>query len=303
MDITALGEIGLPLFLLRYNIFMPLLVPLEPVDYLVIGHLSCDITPDGPRLGGTAAYAALTGRALGLRVGVVTAWGGEVSLDVLDGIKVQTVPAKRSTTFENKYTSAGRIQHIHHVAPDLSFGNVPETWRRTPIVHIGPIAGEAKSLVDGNFQSSLLGLTPQGWLRKWDGAGRVGPGDWPEAQKMLSKAGAAVLSIEDVGGNEDCMEAMATACRVLAVTEGPAGARLYWNGDLRRFRAPSLEEIDATGAGDIFAAAFFWRLYVTRDPWAAARFATHIASFSVKRSGLDGIPTQEEIQTCLVEVM
>jgi len=282
---------------------MPSLVPLEPVDYLVIGHLSCDITPDGPRLGGTAAYAALTGRALGLRVGVVTAWGGEVPLDVLDGIKVQSVPAQRSTTFENKYTPAGRIQHIHHIAPDLSFDNVPEAWRRAPIIHVGPIAGEAKSLVDGKFSSSLVGLTPQGWLRKWDSAGRVEPGDWPEAHEMLARAGAAVLSIEDVGGDEDCIEAMATACKVLAVTEGPAGARLYWNGDLRRFRATSLEEVDATGAGDIFAAAFFWRLYVTRDPWAAARFATHLASFSVRRFGLDGIPTQEEIQTCLVEVL
>ena len=282
---------------------MSSLVTLEPVDYLVIGHLSCDITPNGPRLGGTAAYAALTGRALGLRVGVVTAWGGEVPLDVLDGIKVQSVPVQRSTTFENKYTPAGRIQHIHHAAPDLSFDNVPEAWRRAPIVHIGPIAGEAKSLVDGKFSSSLMGLTPQGWLRRWDSAGRVGPGDWPEAHVMLARAGAAVLSIEDVGGDEDCIEAMATACKVLAVTEGPAGARLYWNGDLRRFRAPSLEEVDATGAGDIFAAAFFWRLYVTRDPWAAARFATHLASFSVRRFGLDGIPTQEEIQTCLVEVL
>jgi sugar/nucleoside kinase (ribokinase family) len=146
-------------------------------------------------------------------------------------------------------------------------------------------------------------LTPQGWLRKWDDAGRVGNGEWPEAREMLAKAGAAVLSIEDVGGDEDQIEAMAIECRVLAVTEGPAGARLYWNGDLRRFRAPLLEEVDATGAGDIFAAAFFWRLYVTRDPWEAARFATHLASFSVKRKGLDGIPTQEEIRTCLMEVL
>ncbi len=49
------------------------LVPLEPVDYLVIGHLTEDLTPAGPRLGGTAAFSALTARALGLRVGVVSA--------------------------------------------------------------------------------------------------------------------------------------------------------------------------------------------------------------------------------------
>jgi sugar/nucleoside kinase (ribokinase family) len=282
---------------------MSSLVPIEPVDYLVIGHLSCDITSGGLRLGGTAAYSALMARSLGLRVGVVTAWGGEVSLEILHGITVQIIPTEHSTTFENKYTPVGRIQHIHHIAPDLSVDNIPEAWKHAPIVHIGPIAGEAKTLVDGVFSSSLLGLTPQGWLRKWDSTGQVGPGEWPEANEMLTRSGAAVISLEDIGGDEECIEEMAMACRVLAVTEGPAGARLYWNGDMRRFRAPSLEEIDATGAGDIFATAFFWRLYMTRDPWAAARFATHLASFSVKRFGLDGIPTKEEIQTCLVEVV
>jgi sugar/nucleoside kinase (ribokinase family) len=290
-------------FPLRYNLPMPILVPLGPVDYLIIGHLACDLTPDGPRLGGTAAYAALTARALGLRVGVVTAWGGEVSLDVLDGIQVRNVAVEHSTTFENVYTPEGRHQFIHHVAPNLLFEYIPQAWREAPIVHVGPIAGEGKSLADGQFPSSMLGLTPQGWLRTWEEGGRVHPGIWPEAPAMLSKAGAAVLSIEDVGGDEEQIEGMANTCRVLAVTEGPAGARLYWNGDLRRFRAPLVNDLDATGAGDIFAAAFFWRLHVTRDPWAAAKFATHLASFSVQRRGLEGTPTQEEIQTCLVEVM
>jgi sugar/nucleoside kinase (ribokinase family) len=282
---------------------MPSHVQYEPLDYLIIGNLSCDITPDGPRLGGTAAYAALTGHALGLRVGIVTAWGGEMPLDMLDGIRVQVVPSPRSTTFENIYTPEGRIQYIHHVATDISPTDIPESWHHTPIVHIGPIAGEAKSLVNGQFRSSMIGLTPQGWFRRWDSSGRIESGEWVEAREMLNDAGAAVLSIEDVEGNEELIEGMATECRILAVTEGPAGSRLYWNGDLRRFRAPLLDEVDATGAGDIFSAAFFWRLYVTRDPWEAARFATRLASFSVMRKGLDGIPTQEEIQSCLMEVL
>ena len=53
---------------------------LEPVDYLMIGHLTLDAANGGPSLGGTAAYSALTAQALGLRVGIVTAWGGEISL-------------------------------------------------------------------------------------------------------------------------------------------------------------------------------------------------------------------------------
>ena len=62
-------------------------------------------------------------------------------------------------------------------------------------------------------------------------------------------------------------------------------------------------EVDPVGAGDIFAAAFFSRLYTTRDPWEAGRFATHLAAFSVTRRGLEGIPTPDEVQTCLTEII
>jgi sugar/nucleoside kinase (ribokinase family) len=278
-------------------------IPFETVDYLVVGHLSYDLTPHGPRLGGTAAYSALTARSLGLRVGIVSAWGGEIPLDILDGIQVHSIPTEHSTTFENKYTHAGRIQHIHHVAADLLPEHIPDLWQHTPIIHIGPIAGEAKAIALKNYPAALFVLTPQGWMRTWDKEGMISPEKWKDAGSILPRMGAAVISVEDVGGDEETIETMASACKVLAVTEGPAGSRLYWNGDLRRFRAKSLREVDATGAGDIFAAAFFWRLYVTRDPWAAARFATHLASHSVCRGGLAGIPTREEIQDCLVEII
>jgi sugar/nucleoside kinase (ribokinase family) len=278
-------------------------VPLSPVDYLVIGHISCDLTSNGPRLGGTATYAALTARALGLRVGIVTSWGWEVSSNILDGIQIASVTAEHSTTFENVYSSNNRRQILHNVAPDILIDYVPQIWRNASIVHVGPIAGEGKSVLDEGFGASILGVTPQGWMRTWDDGGNVHNCIWSEASHALSKVNAAVISIQDVNGDEQQIDLMAEKCAVLAVTEGAAGARLYWNGDLRRFRALPVEEVDPTGAGDIFAAAFFWRLLTTHDPWAAARFATHLASFSVTRRGLEGIPTREEIQTCLVEVM
>jgi len=285
---------------------MPDLIPPAPVDYLVIGHITKDLTPNGARLGGTAAYSALTARALGLRVGVVTAWGGELPLGELAGTKgitISSIPTPQTTTFENVYTPKGRIQYLHYSAPRIDTAHIPQEWRRAPIIHIGPIAQEVSPRLAAGFSPELLCLTPQGWLRIWDGDHRVVPCPWPEATDALAQAAATVLSVEDVGGDETQIEAMALACHVLAVTEGPAGARLYWNGDLRRFRAPSIPEVDATGAGDIFAAAFFYRLYITRDPWEAARFATRLASFSVARPGLEGVPTQEEIQSSLVEVL
>jgi sugar/nucleoside kinase (ribokinase family) len=140
-------------------------------------------------------------------------------------------------------------------------------------------------------------------MRQWDSEGRVSRTDWVNADSSLARAGAVVISSEDVEGNDELIEHMAHQTRVLAVTESAAGAVLYWNGDRRRFRAPEVKEIDATGAGDVFAAAFFIRLFKTHDPWEATRFATLLASCSVTRPGLEGIATPREIEECLMEVL
>jgi sugar/nucleoside kinase (ribokinase family) len=277
--------------------------PFEPIDYLVIGHITQDITPDGLILGGTASYSARTAQALGLRVGIVTACTPDLDLSGLAGIQIAAGFAEHNTTFENIMTPDGRLQYLHKRAPQLTIGHVPEAWRRTPIVHLGPVDQEVDPNLARAFTDSLVCLTPQGWLRCWNEEGRVSPCDWPESSYVLSQAAVAILSVEDVRGEESLIDDMVSAIKTLVVTEGYNGARLYWNGDLRRFTAPRVQEIDPTGAGDIFATSFFCRLASTRDPWEAARFATLIASKSVTRHGILGVPTQEEIQAAMVEVV
>jgi sugar/nucleoside kinase (ribokinase family) len=275
---------------------------LQPVDYLIIGHLTLDQTPDGPNLGGTPAYAGLVAQALGFKVGIVTAWGDELPLEALNGIPVASFPTDRSTIFENTCTPHGRVQYLRNVAPSLDYYFIPEPWRKASIVHLGPVAQEVEPGLVRNFPAAFIGATPQGWLRAWDAEGRVHSTEWPEASFVLPHLDAAVISVEDVNSDEERIDEMAASCSVLAVTEGMLGARLYWNGDVRRFRAPSVDEVDATGAGDVFAAAFFIRMFSTRDPWEAARFATQLSAVSVTRPGLAGTPTQEEIDACTVEV-
>lgn len=282
---------------------MQSLVPLEPVDYLVIGHLTEDITATGTRLGGTAAFAALTARAFGLRTGILTSVSESNSLQELQGIPVLSVPTVRSTTFENIRTPSGRRQVIRHQASKINLDSLPVAWAKPSIVHLGPVAQELDPEAAGAFPSSLLGITPQGWMRTWDQDGRVSAGGWESAAAVLPRAGAVVISREDVRGDEDAIHSMAHETRVLAVTEGADGCVLYWNGDSRRFRAPRVVEVDDVGAGDVFAAALFIRLYMTRDPWEAARFATLIAARAVTRAGFDGIPTSRDIEACSMEVM
>jgi sugar/nucleoside kinase (ribokinase family) len=275
----------------------------QPLDYLVIGHIAHDLTPSGPRLGGTVSYAALTARALGLRVGVVSAVGKETALDALNGIPIISIASPQSTTFENTYTEHGRVQYLRAQATPVDFNSVPDGWRSTPVIHLAPLANEMDSSLPEAFSPRLLGITPQGWMRQWDAEGLVSPRAWINAEAALMQADAVVISRDDVGGDDELIEKMAHQTRVLAVTEGAAGSVLYWHGDRRRFRALRVEEVDATGAGDVFAAAFFARLFTTRDPWEAARFATLLASHTVTRVGLDGIPIAAEIQESMTEIL
>ena len=274
-----------------------------PVDYLVIGHVARDLTPDGARLGGTVAYSALTARALGLRVGILTAAAPDVSLDPLSDIPIVSIDSNSSTTYENIYAEEGRVQYLRSQAKHIDLDRVPEPWRDASIIHLGPIANEMDATLPKDFSPSLFGLTPQGWMRQWDSEGLVSTCEWADAEAALSHANAIVISREDVNGDDVLIEHMAGQTKILVVTEGPAGAVLYWNGDRRRFRAPAVQEVDATGAGDIFATAFFVRLLNTRDPWEATRFATLLASHSVERKGLDGIPTTLEIEQSMMVVI
>jgi hypothetical protein len=275
---------------------------IEPVDYLLVGHLTQDITPEGLKLGGTAAYSALTARSLGYKVGVVTSARPDIDLTPLNGIPVHITPSINSTTFENIPTPAGRKQFLYHQANILTSADIPPQWLTSPIIHLGPVAQEISSEIIDSLPRNFIGLTPQGWMRQWDKDGHVSAIPWSDSDKFMKSASAVIISIEDVQGDEDVIAEMIDQVPILVVTEANLGARLYWNGDYRHFSPPDEQEIDATGAGDIFASSFFIRMHETHDPWESARFATLIAAHSISRVGLDSIPTADEVASSRITI-
>jgi len=281
---------------------MDQIAKLEPIDYLVIGHITRDLTPEGPIMGGTASFSTLTAKAVGLKVGVVTSWGCDIPLGPMGKIPIINQPTETSTTFKNISTSNGRLQIIQNIAKPLHNASIPSNWFNTPIVHLGPIAREIAPELVELFPNSMIGVTPQGWLRSWDDDGRIIMSEWQESTQVLKNCQVAIISIEDVGGNESTIESMTSKCPIFVVTEGHLGSRVYWHGDVRRFNAPKVNEIDSTGAGDIFSAAFFIQFNKTGNPWEAARFATQLASLSVTRQGVAGVPTKDEVQVAFSEV-
>jgi len=265
-------------------------------DYLLIGHVTRDLLPAGERPGGTVTYAGLTAVAWGLAVAAVTSCAADVPLRELAALRLFRLPAEHTTTFENRYHGSVREQIIRHVAMRLTSAAVPDEWRSSRIVHLAPVADEVDLALIARFPQSLVGVTPQGWLRAWNGDGRVQRRDpSPQLLAALRDAWACVFSVEDVGADEHLIAQLVEACPITAVTENARGARVYWNGHVRNMPAARAVQRDPTGAGDVFAACFFARLSETRDPFEAGRAATLLASASVEGEGLAGIPTREAI--------
>jgi sugar/nucleoside kinase (ribokinase family) len=268
-------------------------------DYLVIGHVTKDLFNGSFKIGGTATYSALTAHRLGHRVGIVTSKGSDIDLGHLPAdIRVSACPSATSTTFENLYRDGHRQQHIWSQASLLTGSHIPPEWSNSPIVHLGPVAQEVDPLLAGCFPNALLGVTPQGWMRRWDDTGRVRPEVWKPSGDLLRRADAVILSREDVGEDIDLVRDYASQARLLVLTAGWRGATIYYHDQVRSFPAPAMREQDPTGAGDIFATVFLVALHKTSDPWLSAQFANCVASHSVERSGWDSIPTAQEIESC-----
>jgi len=231
------------------------------IDYLLLGHLTADLHPDGRTLGGTVAYSAPIAHLLGRQVGILTSCArDEPLLEPLRGLaEIIVQPAAHTTTFENRYTDAGRVQTIHHLAESLHLDSLPPAWRQASAVHLAPLVAEFDPRIARAFPQALVMLTPQGLLRQWDAAGRVTPRPWYD-EDSLSLARLVVLSKQDIQGYPHLEAQYAQIVEQLIITDGAQGGLVYDRGQPRPYAAYPVEEIDATGAGDVFATALLARL-------------------------------------------
>jgi sugar/nucleoside kinase (ribokinase family) len=257
------------------------------IDYLVVGHICRDLTPSGPVIGGTAAYSAAAARVLGCRTAVVTSFAaGDSWQEMLPDIAIHRVPSANTTTFENHYTPSGREQYVHAVAGEIGESDIPKQWRRAKIAHLGPVANEVDPEIITVFSSSIVGLTPQGWMRTWDESGKVEARLLESAKQLLPLSAATFVSDEDLF-TSDVLDQFRAYSKILVMTQGAEGSTVFFGDERRSFAAPRVMAVDVTGAGDIFATAYLVRLYQTDgDPWEAARFATEFATQSVTAFGL-----------------
>jgi sugar/nucleoside kinase (ribokinase family) len=248
--------------------------------------------------GGTVSFAVRTAHSFGLRVGLLTsALEGELLLDSLAPYaEVVSIPSHdATTTYENIYTPAGRVQYVRGVALNLTPDMLPDDWKSAPLVHLAPIASEVSPEFAHLFSDAVKLATLQGWLRRWDADGRVRLNRWYDST-ALSKLDAVVLSGEDIPGAPDIEQSLVEDCAHVFMTQAELGGIHYDHGVPRRYGTPQVEVVNQTGAGDVFAAALLCAYHRLQDWDRAAVVAARLGAISVTRVGLDSAPTPEEVE-------
>ena len=261
------------------------------IDYLVIGHITRDIAPEKPsgyKVGGTVTFSGRVAQALGCRTAVLTSARPDYNMSpALDGVLTHVIPAEQDSIFDNIYQDNNRVQVLYGVAEKIKLADLPQGWEHPAIVHLGPLTNEVDPQFIHAFPNSLIGITPQGWMRRWGDDGRIYARSFPAEQMLLENAAATVISEEDLLDDE-MLDRYIAWSKILVMTQNYAGCTVFANGRTYQVPAPQIDLVEPTGAGDIFAAAFFVQLQRNgRDPIQAAEFANRVAAHSVTTPDLD----------------
>ena len=276
----------------------------------MVGSAARDVTRDDPRgwrLGGGTSYGGLTLARLGLRTSVIIG-GDALAADAEElallrdaGADVHLVRLDRSPIFENIETPLGRIQMCLEPGEPIPPHALPDRLRGAATWLLAPVADE---LPDGWAAvppaDALVGLGWQGILRVLPRGGRTGRRP-PRQSALVSRADVVGVSRHDIAPDSsiDRVSGFLHGGATLIVTEGVGGGRAFRVAEADaqrhgRYEAiPARVELDPTGAGDVFLAAY---LATFRRSWVATdaerlRLAAAAASLNVEGLGLHGVPS------------
>jgi 1D-myo-inositol 3-kinase len=270
---------------------------------LAVGHVTWDRRDGGDVLGGSVTYGALTARKLGWETAILTSAGPDfVSERDLPGVRVFCHPAAATTRFTNIYDADGtRRQVVTARADDVELLDLPEEWRRPDALLLGPVTGELSAFPVSAFEAGCVGAIAQGWLRDIDPDGHVSAREWPSPSRDLPGVHVLFLSEHDLAGGVARAPEFLSLVPIVILTRGWRGLTLHMRNGAQDVPALPRPEVDPTGAGDVFAAAFLVSYHETADPVTAAAFAACAASCAVEGVGASSLGDRNEVAKRLVQ--
>lgn len=269
-------------------------------EFVAIGHITLDRFGDTVRPGGAALFAAVTAQRLGLSAGILTSHADDFPLELIPPqIEVVSVASVETTVFAHSEHGGARVMNVTSLARPLGTHDVPDDWRAAEIVLLAPVIDEVDPLIAASFPEATVAAAAQGWLRERDPGGAVLPRVWTPPEFLIGLLQAVFLSREDVIGQEDEIIELYQRIPLGVVTADGQGALLFVSGERYEVRPRRATQVDATGAGDVFAAAFLVNFHRHGDPWEAAAAAACAGSLAVEGEGWSSLPDRRALEAAL----
>lgn len=256
---------------------------------MILGNPTVDLLDGGgDRPGGSVVYSAAVVARHERRAVVIGAADRALAdrlADELPGVQLRLREAERSTVFVNR-TGADGVRSQWLLA---DAGPAPDPCGDPAVLVVGAIYREVRpSALEA--PAGFRGLIAQGLLRQAAADGRVHPYDLePEWTAVAPGCDAVVVSVHEHAQARAFLHDVAAAGGVVVVTRGSDGCTAWADGAWWELPAVPVEEVDETGAGDVFGCTLFLALADGHGLEQALGLAAAAAAHTVAAPGARGV--------------
>jgi len=281
------------------------------LELIVIGHIMIetiylnDGSIIGPVLGSPAAYSSVAASSLGTKTGLVTAVGKDMPYYITSPIVESEVDTKgvcikgeNSRSTKLVYNKAGNKKVFYEkVAPYILFRDISRQYLNSKAFFICPMDFEVplKTISElkrlnklmmtdlGGFGGTVSTMHPSTGTRK----------DKKLVRDIVFKFNIVKASIEDcfylfkykVSPKESIEILHKWGAEIAVITLGEKGSVISNGDDLINIPVFKTKTVDATGAGDVYCAAFLSEYLRTKDLYRSGLYASAAASIITEKTG------------------
>jgi len=276
------------------------------MNVLVAGFITIDRIELAVRhitsIGGPPSYAGLLCSRFGFDVTPLTKVGHDFPDEQVvwlarNGLQLRAIDkssTKKTTRFKLVNKGEERLLYLVERCEDLTVDQVPDAQFNASLV--SPLAHEVSTAVfeEVRKRSDFCFLDPQGFVRMFDGSGRVVIDSWND-EKVIGNVDALKMDLEEahaLTGTSDgraALTKLSKRVRKAVVTRGSNPALVLDGNKISEIEVPKVKVVDSTGAGDIFAGALISCFLRSRDFLWSCCFGIAASSLSLTSIALGKI--------------
>jgi len=251
-------------------------------------------------VGGPPSYAGILCARFGLDVMAATRIGADFPDEQLvwlarNGIKLRAIDrsnSKKTTRFRLVVDGESRTLFILERCEDITADQIPEAHFDASLV--SPLAQEISVEVFGKIRerSDFCFLDPQGFIRNFDGSGKVTMKAW-HSDEVLRAIDALKMDIEEaeaITGKADAKAALLKlskrGVRKAIVTHGASPSYVLDGNKIYAIEIPQVKVVDTTGAGDVLSGGLISCYLKSRDFLWSCCFGIAASSLSLNSIAL-----------------